>query len=133
MLQPPCWRSSSLDACRPSTALKPRAARTLAVGGGLVARDLDRICVFNWRQPFRARSYSPTISTSRAGPPCGHPVHGFSAIVACGTLDAKAAQDVVLPYVAITLEPAFGGIDAYVPLIDVAVARAHRCDRIAAG
>lgn len=82
--------------------------------------------VFSWRQPFRWRAW-PDEDVAAA--PCRRAVvlvHGFVCnrglwLPWMRTLTARG-----VPYTSVNLEPVFGSIDDYLPLIDDAVRRAHQ-------
>lgn len=81
--------------------------------------------VFSWRQPFRWRSLPDHAVPAAANRTAVVFVHGF----VCNRgfwlpwMEALRAQG--RPYASVNLEPVFGSIDDYVPLIDDAVRRAH--------
>ncbi len=83
--------------------------------------------VFAWRQPFRWRAMPDQLSGERVAGRHGVVlVHGF----VCNRgfwnpwLRRLHAQD--RAFVAVNLEPVFGSIDAYTPLVQEAVQRVHQ-------
>lgn len=81
--------------------------------------------VFSWRQPFRWRGLPDDHAGSAQGRPAVVFVHGFVCnrgfwLPWMQTLRARG-----LPYTSVNLEPVFGSIDDYIPLIDDAVRRAQ--------
>ena len=86
---------------------------------------LTAFAVFNWRQPFRAGAVPDHLDGPVQGRRAVILVHGFFCNRGLWNPWMQKLRRLGVPYAAITLEPAFGGIDAYVPLIDAAVARAY--------
>ncbi len=90
--------------------------------------------VFGWRQPFRSRR-EPDHLPPAAGQGQGRRgvllVHGFVCNRGLWTpwLERLRAQDT--PFIAVNLEPVFGSIDDYIPIIDAAVARLHAATGLA--
>ncbi|GAB4210246.1 MAG: alpha/beta fold hydrolase [Tibeticola sp.] len=81
--------------------------------------------VFGWRQPFRSQRHGDLLQpASRTGVLL---LHGFVCNRGLWNpwLERLARQRV--PYVALNLEPVFGGIDDYVPRIEAAIASLERC------
>ena len=79
--------------------------------------------VFCWRQPFRSERWPDQLGADARGRRGVVLVHGF--VCNRGLWDrwlAKLTGDGV-PFVAVNLEPVFGSIDDYVPIVDAAVAR----------
>jgi triacylglycerol lipase len=80
--------------------------------------------VFAWRQPFFWRSLPDSTDAAEVTRPAVVLIHGF----VCNRgfwlpwMQSLRARD--MPYVSVNLEPIFGSIDEYVPLIDAAVSRA---------
>ena len=111
----PCWRSSSSCCCRREPRRPRAAATTLAVAARLVGRGLDRAAVFCWRQPFRAGAVPDQLAASpRRAAVASCWCMASSATAACGTPGCKRLRAAGVPYVAVNLEPVFGGIDGYV-------------------
>ncbi|MFP5466570.1 MAG: esterase/lipase family protein [Gammaproteobacteria bacterium] len=81
--------------------------------------------VFAWQQPFRWRKFPDSLQ-SPAGWRAVVLVHGFVCnrgfwLPWLGELRRRQR-----PYVTVNLEPVFGSIDDYVPVIDAAVQRARK-------
>ncbi|MDO9401099.1 MAG: alpha/beta fold hydrolase [Polaromonas sp.] len=81
--------------------------------------------VFCWRQPFRSRAFPdqllpPSVVQGRRGIVF---IHGFFCNRGFWTPWLKRLQGTGHAFVAVNLEPLFGPIDDYVPLIDDAVRR----------
>lgn len=82
--------------------------------------------VFCWRQPFRARAepdHLPADATGRLGAVL---VHGFVCNRGFWNPWMSRLRRAGVPFVAVNLEPVFGRIDDYVPILDEAVARVRR-------
>ncbi|MDG5975443.1 putative lipase transmembrane protein [Hydrogenophaga taeniospiralis CCUG 15921] len=83
--------------------------------------------VFSWRQPFRWRSL-PDDESAQAGGNTGPAVvfiHGFVCNRGLWLPWMRQLRAQGVPYTSVNLEPVFGSIDDYVPLIDNAVHRAQ--------
>ena len=82
--------------------------------------------VFCWRQPFRSHAEPDHLPQGAAGRLGVVLVHGF--VCNRGFWNPWMAQlrATGVPFVAVDLEPVFGRIDAYVPLIAAAVARVRQ-------
>lgn len=109
------WRINRADPVGPATW--PQLARAW-LGETLTAPQ-----VFGWRQPFRSHAepdYLPA-NTSQPGP-CGVVlIHGFFCNRGLWAPWLAALRLRGHPFVAVNLEPIFGSIDSYVPLIEQAV------------
>lgn len=81
--------------------------------------------VFGWRQPFRSQVQPDWLPAMPSGqPPRGVVlVHGFQCNRAVWLPWFARLRAGGHAYVAVNLEPVFGSIDTYAPLIDVAVQR----------
>ena len=81
--------------------------------------------VFGWRQPFRSPVQPDWLPAARPGqPPRGVVlVHGFQCNRAVWLPWFARLRAGGHAYVAVNLEPVFGSIDTYAPLIDAAVQR----------
>ncbi|MFO1218166.1 MAG: alpha/beta fold hydrolase [Burkholderiaceae bacterium] len=82
--------------------------------------------VFGWRQPFRAETVPDRPIGRAPGPRRGVLlVHGFVCNRGLWNpwMERFAAEGV--PFIAVNLEPVFGSIDRYVPIIEQAVQRLH--------
>ena len=85
--------------------------------------------VFFWRQPFRAEvepDHLPYQSTVPRGLVL---VHGFVCNRGLWNPWMRELRAHGVPYVAVNLEPVFGGIDAYPRIIEAAVARLEAATR----
>lgn len=78
--------------------------------------------VFCWRQPFRSRAVPDFLpaSSQRRGVVL---VHGYVCNRGLWNPMLLQLRDRGVPFVAVNLEPVFGSIDEYVPIIDAAVRR----------
>lgn len=80
--------------------------------------------VFAWRQPFCWRHLPDSTAAVNANQPAVILVHGFVCNRGFWLPWMKRLRALHVPYVSLNLEPIFGSIDEYVPLIDAAVVRA---------
>lgn len=102
----------------------PRAnVRTLAKAWWQEARIAPR--VFSFRQPFRWRCLPDDHDGGRPNRPAVVFVHGFVCNRGFWLPWMQALRSRGQPYTSVNLEPVFGSIDDYIPLIDEAVRRAH--------
>jgi triacylglycerol lipase len=79
--------------------------------------------VFGWRQPFRSNAepdYLPPDASGRVGVVF---VHGFVCNRGLWTPWLTRLRAAGVPFVAVNLEPVFGAIDDYPPIIEAAVRR----------
>ena len=81
--------------------------------------------VFSWRQPFRWRACADENVVPAAGGTAVVLVHGFVCNRGLWLPWMRQLTARGVPYTSVNLEPVFGSIDAYIPLIDDAVRRAH--------
>lgn len=81
--------------------------------------------VFSWRQPFRWRGYPDHDLPAAPGGTAVVLIHGFVCNRGFWLPWMRALCARGMPYVSVNLEPVFGSIDDYVPLIDEAVRRAQ--------
>jgi len=81
--------------------------------------------VFAWRQPFRWTSLPDDAGPSDADTPAVVLVHGFVCNRGFWLPWMRRLRAQGVPYASVNLEPVFGDIDDYIPLIDDAVRRAH--------
>lgn len=82
------------------------------------------VAVFAWRQPFRSQREPDDVDPQRHAGRCGVVlVHGFVCNRGLWTPWLARLRRRGTPFVAVNLEPVFGAIEAYVPLIDAAVQR----------
>lgn len=94
---------------------------------GLIGEALQTVAVFYWRQAFRLDA----IPDAPAPPGCAGRrgvvlVHGFYCNRAFWNPWLRRLSAEGVPFVAINLEPAFGSIDRYGPVIDAAVRTLER-------
>ncbi|WP_382178798.1 esterase/lipase family protein [Hydrogenophaga luteola] len=87
--------------------------------------------VFSWRQPFRWRGLPDNDAGTLAGQPAVVFVHGFVCNRGFWLPWMRTLRSRGLPYTSVNLEPVFGSIDDYIPLIDDAVRRAHALTGVA--
>lgn len=80
--------------------------------------------VFAWRQPFRWRQWPDTSSAEASSPPAVVFIHGFFCNRGFWLPWMDRLQALGVPYVSVNLEPIFGSIDDYAPLVEDAVRRA---------
>ncbi len=80
--------------------------------------------VFAWRQPFRWRQRPDTTVALPASLPVVVLVHGFFCNRGFWLPWMERLQALGVPYVSVNLEPIFGSIDDYAPIIEDAVTRA---------
>jgi len=78
---------------------------------------------FYWRQPFRWRQEPDYLDPACAGRVGVVLVHGFMCNRGFWNAWLRALRERGHACIAVSLEPAFGSIDEYLPLIDEAVAR----------
>jgi triacylglycerol esterase/lipase EstA (alpha/beta hydrolase family) len=100
-----------------------------ASGGQLLlawlAESLAAPRVFLWRQPWRSGSPADHLPADAQGR-CGVLfIHGFVCNRGLWRPWLLRLRRRGVPFVALNLEPVFGSIDAYVPLIEAAVRRLH--------
>lgn len=81
--------------------------------------------VFSWRQPFRWRELPDASVPPAPGRTAAVLVHGFVCNRGLWLPWMRAMRQRGEPYTTVNLEPVFGSIDDYVPLIDDAVRRAE--------
>lgn len=82
--------------------------------------------VFGWRQPFRWRAMADDLTPRDAGRVGIVFIHGFVCNRGFWTPWLQQAQALGHPYAAVNLEPVFGSIDDYAPVIEQAVERITR-------
>lgn len=96
------------------------------------AETIVAVQVFAWRQPFRSRRWPdrvPATSSQAGATEAGRGVvlvHGFVCNRGVWNLWLERLTASGVPFVAPTLEPVFGSIDAYLAQIDAAVLRLER-------
>jgi triacylglycerol lipase len=81
--------------------------------------------VFSWRQPFRWRCLPDEAVPAAPGRTGVVFVHGFVCNRGFWLPWMRRLKAQGIPYASVNLEPVFGTIDGYIPLIDDAVRRAH--------
>ncbi|WP_234414088.1 alpha/beta fold hydrolase [Ideonella sp. A 288] len=82
------------------------------------------VAVFAWRQPFHSQREPDDVDAHRHAGRCGVVlVHGFVCNRGLWTPWLARLRRRGTPFVAVNLEPVFGAIDGYVPLIEAAVQR----------
>lgn len=110
-------RTNALDAVPRASAAQVWRAWWSEMGTALL--------VFGWRQPFRSHAQPDWLPGAQQGPqPRGVVlVHGFQCNRAVWWPWFAPLRAGGHAYVAVNLEPAFGSIDRYAPLIDAAVQR----------
>jgi pimeloyl-ACP methyl ester carboxylesterase len=104
----------------------PRAsACQLARAWAGETRQLFR--VFYWRQPLRWRHPEDYLPASGAGQPGVVFIHGFVCNRGFWAPWMRRLQARGQPYVAVNLEPVFGPIEDYAPILEQAVQRVTEC------
>jgi hypothetical protein len=81
--------------------------------------------VFCWRQPFRSNVEPDHLPEYAQGRRAVLLVHGFVCNRGFWNPWMRRLRAAGVPFVAVSLEPVFGSIDAYVPTLDVAARRLH--------
>jgi triacylglycerol lipase len=81
--------------------------------------------VFSWRQPFCWRRLADDTVAPAEGRTAVVLVHGFVCNRGFWLPWMRELNARGIPYTSVNLEPVFGSIDDYIPLIDDAVCRAH--------
>jgi len=88
--------------------------------------------VFSWRQPFRENAESDGLDpVAHAGRHALVLVHGFFCNRGLWNPWMRRLRERGIPFVAITLEPAYGSIDEYVHAVDGAIERAWQATGVA--
>jgi triacylglycerol lipase len=87
--------------------------------------------VFCWRQPFRWNAEPDSLDASAAGRRGVVLVHGFVCNRGFWTPWMTRLRRAGHPFVAVNLEPVFGSIDQYVPIIEDAVQRVTQATGLA--
>jgi len=77
--------------------------------------------VFCWRQPFRSRRWPNHLPSEARGRRGVVLVHGFVCNRGLWNRWLPRLRAAGVPHVAVDLEPVFGAIDDYVPIVEVAV------------
>jgi triacylglycerol lipase len=99
---------------------RPRLSALLGAWWGEIWVGLQIFC---WRQPFRSRAWPDGVAPLQDGPHAVLLVHGFVCNRGLWNpwMRRLAAADIA--YTAVNLEPVFGSIDRYVPIIEEGVRR----------
>lgn len=84
---------------------------------------------FSWRQPFAAQAVKDYLPQGGATSPGVLLLHGFSCNRGLWRDQLQALRHRGVPCVALTLEPAYGSIDAYAPAILAALEQLRRHGR----
>ena len=79
--------------------------------------------VFLWRQPFRSAAIADSVHADARGRRGVVLVHGFFCNRGLWNPWMRRLERQGIPFMAVTLEPAFGSIGRYLDTIDAAVAR----------
>jgi triacylglycerol lipase len=103
----------------------PRAGWRAVLGAWWVESHIA-VWVFSWLQPFAWRRWPDTAvaGTAASANRAVVLVHGFVCNRGLWTPWLRELRRLGVPYATVNLEPVFGSIDDYAPLIDDAVARA---------
>lgn len=112
----------------PDTAAPASAAQRLRAWWGEVWTAPR---VFYWRQPFRAGAVPDHLPATAQGRRGVVLVHGFVCNRGLWTPWLKRLRDAGVPFAAVNLEPVFGSIDRYVPIVEAAVARVEAATGLA--
>lgn len=81
------------------------------------------VITFGWRQPWRPNAVPDHLPATAQGQRGIVLIHGFVCNRGLWTPWLRRLRAQGVPFVAINLEPVFGDIDSYVPLVDGAVSR----------
>lgn len=104
----------------PLDSLRP-TPRQLFRAWLLEAEAVPRI--FFWQQPFRSRAIQDWIPAASTGTRRGTVlVHGFVCNRGLWNRWMRRLREEGIPFIAVDMEPVFGSIDDYVPIIDRAIA-----------
>jgi triacylglycerol esterase/lipase EstA (alpha/beta hydrolase family) len=79
--------------------------------------------VFGWRQPYRSRAEPDFLPSGTSGRRGVVLVHGFLCNRGLWNPWMARLRRHGIPFIAVNLEPAWGGIDGYVPTLQAAVER----------
>jgi len=101
-------------------ALRPGPAQLMRAWLGEVWMG---VLTFGWRQPWQPNAVPDHLPSAAQGRRGIVLIHGFVCNRGLWTPWLRRLRANDLPFVAINLEPVFGDIDDYVPLIDAAVSR----------
>lgn len=87
--------------------------------------------VFCWRQPFRSRAEPDVMPAHARGRRGVLLVHGFVCNRGLWNPWLRELRAAHVPAIAVNLEPVFGSIDAYPPILEAAVARLEAATGVA--
>lgn len=104
----------------PRPAPRPRAAELLRAWAGEVWWG---VCTFGWRQPFRVQALPDHLNGSGPARSGVLLIHGFICNRALWNPWMKRLRDRGVPFIAVSLEPVLGAIDAYAEPIEAAFRR----------
>jgi triacylglycerol lipase len=104
----------------PRPASTPSLSMLIRAWFGEVLSD---VLIFGWRQPWRSNAEPDHLPASAAGQRGLVLIHGFVCNRGLWTPWLKRLRARGSTFVAVNLEPVFGDIEDYVPLIEAAVAR----------
>ena len=100
------------------------AATARDLAGAWWGEVLAATQVFCWQQPFRSHAQPDDVSPATGGGAVGIVfVHGFVCNRGLWNPWLKRLRQLGVPFVAVNLEPVFGSIDNYAPIIEQAVRR----------
>lgn len=103
-----------------SPAIEPTPSMLFMAWWGEV---LSGVLTFGWRQPWRSNAVPDHLPVSAQGRRGLVLIHGFVCNRGLWTSWTRRLTAMNVPFTAINLEPVFGDIEHYVPLIDAAVRR----------
>ena len=83
--------------------------------------------IFCWRQPFRSRRWPDLLPSNAQGRRGLLLVHGYVCNRGIWNRWLQRLTTQGVPFVAVDLEPVFGDIDDYIPIIESAVRRLEQC------
>ncbi|MDE2565522.1 MAG: alpha/beta fold hydrolase [Burkholderiales bacterium] len=109
---------------RPGTGPRPALVALLRAWAGEVVAAL---VVFGWRQPFRSRRWPDCLPPGAQGRTGVLLVHGFMCNRGLWNRWLERLARDGVPVVAVDLEPVFGPIELYAPLIEAGIAALERC------
>jgi triacylglycerol lipase len=89
-----------------------------------VRESIAAHAVFSWRQPLRHQAEPDALEGVSTDARAVLLVHGFFCNRALWNPWMRKLRAAGVPYLAVDLEPVYGSIDEYVPIIDTAIARA---------
>lgn len=104
---------------------------TLTLIGAWAGEVLNGAKVFGWRQPFRSQAEPDHLTADAVGRRGVVLVHGYVCNRGLWNGWMRRLRSRGVPFVAINLEPVFGVIDDYLPLLDAAVRRVEQASGLA--